>query len=342
MSEKEIGKTIKIILDEPETVFRERIKKELNIKDHPTGMTFYKMDFNDKSDHVILKVGDSSIKFNYPLGIAVRMSKIRKVNSFDFSFGLDAESTIMHGDAKDNMYKILKQITDAGWKRYIHPGHPRISGKEAFTIQKDDRIIGVPTLDESYLMNFEEWFTSATYNWEFYYKDEAYMNVTLHRQGSDNDIKEPGGYFLSIDILSLEVKARRNFKNKDRDNWQALMPTIVEKDKFWRKESEEKVISLGYHIDNTYEDSPFAKGIFKKQTKQDNLKKDDEDLIINAGSLCPKSGLWEGFLPLGHKYTDLVLESKYRVVYCAKNVHIIGMGLPEKGNNDLMWKWLSK
>ena len=40
MSEKEIGKTIKIILDEPETVFRERIKKELNIKDHPTGMTF--------------------------------------------------------------------------------------------------------------------------------------------------------------------------------------------------------------------------------------------------------------------------------------------------------------
>ena len=341
MSEQQ-GKTITIILDEPENILTERLKKYFKGSTHPTGMTFYEVDLNKKHDNIILKVADSSIKFDYPLDIMISMSSIRKANNISFSFAISEDGKTIHQKAKDNMYKILKQITDAGWKRYIHPGHPRISGKEAFTIQKDDRIIGVPTLDESYLMNFEEWFTSATYNWEFYYKDEAYMNVTLHRQGSDKDIKEPGGYFLSIDIESTEAYWRTNFKKEDRDNWQALMPVVIVKGKGWRKEAEEKVINLGYHIDKEYEDAPATKGIFKKQTKQDNLKKEEQDLIINAGSLCPKSGLWEGFLPLGHKYTDLVLESKYRVVYCAKNVHIIGMGLPEKGNNDLMWKWRSE
>jgi hypothetical protein len=55
MSDKQ-GEIITLILDEPENIFKERLKKYFKGSTHPTGMTFYDYDFNDKKDNIILNV----------------------------------------------------------------------------------------------------------------------------------------------------------------------------------------------------------------------------------------------------------------------------------------------
>jgi len=133
------------------------------------------------------------------------------MNDISLSLGIGAKSTTKHEEAKEKMYEILEQIVDAGWKRYIFSSDPRICGKEALMAEQTDSNISGVGLDPNYFMNFKEWFSISMYTWRFYYHNEALMDVTLHRQGGDNDLEKPA-FKLQPDLKKIK-KRLTDFSN---------------------------------------------------------------------------------------------------------------------------------
>ena len=349
MTNKDNGKTVTLILDESEKDFEQRMAKELSSENYPIGATFYKykfpnMNISPKENKIILKVADSILTFEYAMSYAVRMAHIRKCNNISMSFGMgEGKGGVMHEQAKDHMYEILEQITDAGWKRYISISDPRICGVEALKIKSEIGLVTILGLDENYFMNFKEWFSISAYHWNFFYKNEAFMNVALHRQGADKDLEKPGGYFLSITVTSVEHDLRSNFKPEERNNWRELWLKELPRYQKIRVKSEKDAIAKGYHICTNHEDAPSDLGILPPANKGEILpSKKEEPIIIRSGSLCPKSGLWQAFLPQDHPKAKLISQSNSHTIHCAKGTHILKFGLSPEDEIQVRWKWIAE
>jgi hypothetical protein len=350
MNSKDNGKTVTLILDEKEDVFKKRMAKELSIEDYPMGMSFHEfnfpnMNFSPKENKIIVKVADSSLTFEYAMGYMVSMAHIRKANNISMSFGMgEGKGGVMHEEAKARMYEILEQIVDAGWKRYISMSSPRICGEEALWTELLDSNISGVGLDPNYFMNFKEWFSISTYHWNFFYKNEAFMDITLHRQSADKDLEKPGGYFLSIDIKSVEHVSRSNFKPEERDNWRELFLKELPRWRAFRPEEEKDAIAKGYHICTNYEDAPRNIGILPPPTKDETVlnKQETPSIIIRSGALCPKSGLWRAFLPPNHPQVKLIEKSNAHTIHCAKGTHILKFGLSPEDEAQVRWLFISE
>ena len=342
--------TFTIKLNESLESYKERMGKILNIDKHPAGVSWYEIDFDFQNEesknntYIEVEVGDSHLKFDYPIDIMISVSSLPKVDDFSLSLGIGSTSKTTHEEAKAKMYEILEKIVDDGWKRYIVLSDPRICGKEALSIQKDVDLSGLIGLDENYFMNFEEWFSMSTYNWHFYYKNEALMYVTLHRQGGDNNLNKPGGYFLSIDIKSVETAIKNGFKPEERYNWRELYLKNLPRNNQFRIEAEEDAIAKGYHICTDYEDAPRNKGILPPLRKNEIVpqKQKAPSIIIRSGELCPKSGLWQAFLPPSHQKAHLIAQSNAHTIHCAKDTHILKFGLSPEDEAQVRWKWIAE
>jgi len=274
MSQKTEGKRITLILDEGEAVFEKRMAKELSTERYPIGATFHEftfpnMNISPKNNKMILKVAKSSLTFEYAMGYTVFMADTRKVNDISMKLGMgEGKDGVTHEKAKEHMYAILEQIMDSGWKRYIDNSNPRICAKEALLAEHYDSNLSGVGLDPNYFMNFEEWFFISTYHWNFFYKNEALMDITLHRQAADKDLAKPGGYFLSIDVKSVENSLRSNFKPEERDDWRALWMKELPRYQAFRPKAETDAIAKGYHICTKHEEAPFDIGILPPLHKE--------------------------------------------------------------------------
>ncbi len=341
--QKKEEKNYTFILNEKVDQFNHRMKDKFSSEKYPIGTTFNKMNFH-KQGTVELKVADSSLKFENPIDFWAGIGSTQKLDDISFSLGMSKNSTTSHEEAKAHMYEILEQIVDAGWKRYLYASDPRICGKEALTIRKDVDLSGLIGLDENYFMNFKEWFSLSTYHWYFYYKNEALMDVTLHRQAADKDLAKPGGYFLSIDVKSIEASFTHGYSPEKRLNWRKIREDQLEIYKKTRIEMEKEALDKGYHICTDYEEAPFNKGILPPVKKGETVpqKQKEPSIIIKSGELCPKSGLWQAFLPQGHPKAQLIAQSHSHTIHCAKGTHILKFGLSAEDEAQVRWKFISE
>ena len=342
--------TVTIKLNESLEAYKNRMGKILNIDNHPAGVSWYEINYDyenkehRKNTHVLLEVGDSVLKFDYPLQSMISVFELPRVSSISLSLGLTSEKSPTNELAKEKMYEILEQIVDAGWKRYIDGSAVRLCGKEAFRVQKDHSILMKPYLDVNYFMNFEEWFSINTYHWEFFYKNEALMDVSLHKEHSGNDPHAQSGYFLSIDVKSVEEDLRSNFKPEERNNWRELWLKELPRYHQFRVKAEAEAVAKGYHICTKHEDAPFDNGILPPQSKEEeqNSTQKEKTLIIRSGELCPKSGLWMAVLPPSHPKAKLIQHSNAHTMHCAKGTHILKFGLSSEYEADIRWVFLSE
>jgi len=328
--------TVTIVVDENEASFTQKMNKIMETENHPTGLRWHDINFVQDSHetHIRLVAGESSVTFDYPLGIQLLPTN-GKLNDISLSLGFNDKPKMSHIEAKDHMYSILKKITDAGWKRYISASRVRLCGKEAYKAQIKTDVLMRPKLDENYYMNMEEWLSIGTHYWEFYYESEATMIVSLFRE-QDKHNPALASFFLSIDIETVESVWKRRYSN--HSDWKAAARADIGRQKGQREKEEKEAIALGYHICTDYEDAPFTKGIFKGD---DFVAKPTEDIIIRSGQLCPKEGQWQAFLPAGHPKEDIVKHSGMHTIWCAKNVRINTFGLSDGYENDIRWRWIS-
>jgi len=271
------NETIKIILDEDEKDYRKRFMDGFSLDTHKTGLKYYKIRLKE-SNHIELIAGDSSVTFDYPLSVNIAIDELKKVNDFDFSLGLSPADTMTNEEARDVIYKILKQLTDAGWKRYISGDYVRISGAEVIKHKKDSMLSGTPDLDEKYVLSWEEWFSMPNYLWSFYYKDKGFLTVRLLREGVSRSFMQKDGFLLSIEVESVENSLRNNVRvleGEKREEWKKLWLKELDRTKNFRLKNEEKAIKAGCHIDYTFEDAPSEKGIF-------DLSKERNESTLNT------------------------------------------------------------
>lgn len=333
-SKKMTIENINIIVNEEEKDFFNRNKKYLNRGNHPTGVTFYKIDTNEKYNTVTLNVGDSKIKLDYPLSVRTPMNKIRKVRNVSISLGIGLGGKTSHKIAKDRMYDILKNFRDDGWNRYIRAFDPRIKGKEVLQARKDLDELSIP-LDDEYIMNIEEWLNLRTYEWNFYYKDEAEIQITLHREGTNHDIKGSDGYYLSMQLITVEEILQMNHRKQNVRDRSTFTQVYLKNNKRKRKEKEEKAVKLGYKIDTDYKNAPYDIGIFKDY-------KAPEELYMKSNEVCQKSGLWESILPLKHKKILDLHKSEYREYICKKGSIMPEIKFLEEDKDLIKWRFLGE
>ena len=329
-----MNETIIMVIDEDIKDFNERLGSYFKGSTHETGLKFLKLDLDEKSNSIELKAEDSSVVFDSPLGIRVVVDEINKINDFSFSLGLDSQRKMSHDDAIKKMYLLLKQITDAGWRRYISRSSPRICGEEVLTYRKSNFGQGYMVLDDTYQMTLEEWLSMSTYSWSFYYKNIGFMDLNLHREGLNSSIIGNDAYFLEVQISSVENSERENYRKKeDKDNWKVLVGKNLKREENQRIEREEKAIKDGFHICTEYMDCPISRGVLpgEKDTGEDN---------ISENITCTKTGYWQSYvasseaLPQLTKREGTILFYNAGVVFLEKDEEL------SKINNLLRWRFL--
>jgi hypothetical protein len=60
---------------------------------------------------------------------------VEGISGFSVNMGLPPRNSISHDDARLKFYALLEAIQQAGWKRWIGPGMPRLSGADALRYQ---------------------------------------------------------------------------------------------------------------------------------------------------------------------------------------------------------------
>jgi hypothetical protein len=126
MEEKKVSgvkEQVEIILDESEESYVNRVGKLLYTKhDKNYKLTNHKIKFDGREGSILVRVADSSLEFKYPRSLMVTTDwreKVRKVNSFYFTLDLTPQGRIKNREARSRIYEMLKELREAGWKRYI-------------------------------------------------------------------------------------------------------------------------------------------------------------------------------------------------------------------------------
>lgn len=269
--ESGVKEQVEIILEESEESYVNRVGKLLYTKhDKNYKLTNHKIKFDGREGSILVRVADSSLEFKYPRSLMVTTDwreKVRKVNSFYFTLDLTPQGRIKNREARSRIYEILKELRDVGWKRYISSSSSRISGKEVYAYNKEPNIYDQVSLDDKYILSDEEWMSLTSYDWKFYYKDKAYLDVSVYREQKGREIDLDDGYFITVNVETIAESEKSNFEPHERYRWKELYPALLEKDKGFREETEKQAIEKGYHIDYQYEDSPLNRGIFDLSDK---------------------------------------------------------------------------
>ena len=263
-----MNETITMILDEPAEEFDERLGSFFTGSTHSTGLKPLYLDLKKGSNRIELKVGDGSVVFDNPLGISVYMDKFKKINHIFFHFGISKEGKTPHRQARDTIYKILKDISDAGWKRYLDESSVRLCGRDVLEYNANKHGRAPVNWDENYILTDEEWFKYTYYNWEFYYKNLGFLEIKLDREGLDRSMEGSDGYYLSIQISSTDNTFRYTHrKEEDRNNWKELYKQEIPRFNKMRDKDEKEAIAEGFRICDEYVEPLMNFGIFDENEK---------------------------------------------------------------------------
>ncbi|MCY1280021.1 hypothetical protein D9M70_287930 [compost metagenome] len=183
------------------------------------------------------------------------------MESFDMTIrGLPDDST--HEENQSFIYSIISTIKAAGWKRYISPSSPRISGAQAANITSPDEVAGLhvfshPWFDPDHTMSMEQWLKAGSfYSW-YFYNPGAHLKLTAWRIDTKTASATHGNYLVSLEFQADDYYWRYGFDTKEEQaNWKKLLPAELRKYAELRAENEARLRAAGIEIDESYQNPP--------------------------------------------------------------------------------------
>jgi len=200
----------------------------------------------------IQNVGDLNIVINKRRG-----SEIRDVSLT--IRGLPDDS--LHSEQKDFIYKVLRQLMSSGWEHMYRFPAARIPGSESHKLEDAEYVLGEyalihPWFDPRNEASIEQWMQySGIYSWLFY-QAYSYVNVSVQRRDSQAEPGERGTYLIQIKLMDESSYWRQHFSGKQLNNWQQLLPGLLEQYRQNRESREEKTRAAGIEIEESYQDPP--------------------------------------------------------------------------------------
>ena len=148
-----------------------------------------------------------------------------------------------------------------GWEHMYRFPAARIPGSESHKLEGAEYVLGGyalihPWFDPRYEASIEQWMQySGVYSWLFY-QDYAYMNVLVQRRDSQTEPGERGTYLIQIKLMDESSYWRQHFSGEQLNNWQQLLPGLLEQYRQSRELREEKARAAGIEIEESYQDPP--------------------------------------------------------------------------------------
>ncbi|MDP9603228.1 UNVERIFIED_ORG: hypothetical protein J2W38_003017 [Variovorax paradoxus] len=226
---------------------------DVNAKNH--GLKFYSLDWTAKNPgQLTVRNGSSEIQLDVVLGAMGTFDDEypgEGLSKIVITTGLSRGETIAHDEARQQFFALLKKIQNAGWKRWIYPGDPRLSGEESFRYQiaEDDTFY---SLDQSYLPPLGTWMKlSNRSQWKFFLND-AVLSVRFSRDQDRMKSDLPGAYIVWLELESKNEVQRSEFQGEERRKWKTLYPGARQKQLAERAKQEKKLQARGYKVDANY------------------------------------------------------------------------------------------
>jgi hypothetical protein len=226
---------------------------EINAKNH--GLKFYSLDWPTKNPgQLTVRNGPSEFLLDATLGAMGTFDDEYPAEGFSkilITAGISTEERISHDEARQKIFALLRKIQNAGWRHWIYPGDPRLSGEDSFRYQiaEDDTFY---SLDPNYLPPMSVWMKlSDRSQWKFY-SNGVQMSVRFSRDQDRMKPDSPGSYIIWLELQSRNELERGEFQEGERAKWKILYPEIRKKRLSERANQEKKLQALGYKIDIKY------------------------------------------------------------------------------------------
>ncbi|WP_211441092.1 hypothetical protein [Collimonas humicola] len=251
-------KNIVVEVGESGNDFAKKYQGMIDVNDRNPGSHFYRVNWSvDPLGTATVKNGSSTFEMGTVLSILGDSDDTypaEGISDFSINLGLPPRNNILHDDARLKFYALLQRIQQAGWKRWIAPGMPRLNGADALRYQMGgvENVASLMSLDPSYIPSLEVWMTMKDMSgWQFYLNN-IYMSVQFTRDRKRMDPNLPGAYFLTLKLQSKESFQRSELAYENRQRWKELYPDVRKRQAEKRLHSEEYVRNLGFKVDMEY------------------------------------------------------------------------------------------
>ena len=180
---------VELRIGEAADKFSQRYPSLASVDHQPAGLSFYKASWGTHSKGRV-KIAHAVHSFELPdvlnvMGTEGASSKQKGIFIVSIHSGISCANDIMHKDALDRFYNLLRTIQSSGWRSSIPLGLPRLNGKDMFIYYLESK--DPTTLDADYKLSLQEWMNlDDLTNWEFY-ADGVFMRVTFMRDQSKMD-----------------------------------------------------------------------------------------------------------------------------------------------------------
>ncbi|EPM67092.1 hypothetical protein A584_22860 [Pseudomonas syringae pv. theae ICMP 3923] len=181
-------------------------------------------------------------------------NKIELINLNPFEVPEDSS----HTEAESKFYELLTSLQNAGWKRYIRLGEPRISGAEISKFDTVNEVLGRPVMtgpwsDPTIRLPEELWRSMPIFSdWSFYRGNE-YLTVSVQREDSEKDSSKTGTYLFTLTFKSEKRFFSEYFDHSDRNRIKELLPDLLKKLASQRATAESRLKEMGVAIDERYQ-----------------------------------------------------------------------------------------
>lgn len=190
------------------------------------------------------------------MGTYNRDDPVRGIYAWSITAFPMAGETIPHAQARDKLFRFFAALLHSGWRQYIRPSVPRLSGVQ--TMRYFSEKGGAFSPDPAYVPTLDEWMQLNKHlpDWQFW-ADGCYMMVRVIDEPSLRNPARPGVYMFDINIETESANFQAYFtKVADMKRWQQLLPAELQRMQEHRARTEAALQQRGYVIDTSYEDPP--------------------------------------------------------------------------------------
>ncbi|MET0320825.1 MAG: hypothetical protein ABW069_08920, partial [Duganella sp.] len=210
-------------------------------------------------DHTKVRLENSIQSFEIENTLSVTaidepLSQDEGIVNFSINAGISSSDLISHDEARKRFIFILKTIRNAGWKRFLDEGDPRLTGRDmlGYILNQSP----ASSMDADYEPTFEEWMKIPSRTTWSFYANHIYLSVDFSREPTLLNPEKPGAYLVTFTVNSENNHYKSYVEPRDKKNWKNALPAQLAALPSMREKAEAELRAKGFKIDETYEDPP--------------------------------------------------------------------------------------
>jgi hypothetical protein len=264
MNGNESSQPLVFTVGENPTDFIQRMKnirQPIGVDRQPAGLNFYTMK-SQQGTRQVARIEHGQYSFDIPpimkymgtedadlpeLGIKLlRFTFVRK----------DDGQKNTHEQAREFFIGYIKMLADLGWKRFISPSEPRLSGPQSYQYMLEDDHYYVPDLTVE--PSLKTWKAMENSHIWTLYADDLFMDIKYRREQDPSDKNktpnESAYYIFSLEITTKDEFAKGYMDFENRATWKQHWASEIKPLKTLRYKIETELRDKGYTIDTSYQD----------------------------------------------------------------------------------------